>query len=360
MDEKKLKIAIIGTAGIPAQYGGFETLAENLVKNKTGDIQYTVFCSAKLYRKRQNEYLGAKLKYITLPANGMGSILYDLIGMLLSLRSDVMLILGVSGSLFLPFIRLLYRGKIVTNIDGIEWKRNKWNQFARFILHISEIMAVKFSNIIIGDNQGILDYITREYNKKAVLIEYGADHVDKKNTVSYFEKYSFCSEKYAVSVCRIEPENNIHFILEAFSRQKYMLLVVIGNWQNSNYGSNLLKIYNRFKNIFLLDPIYESNELNFLRSHACLYIHGHSAGGTNPSLVEAMFLGLPVFAFDCVYNRYTTENQCVYWASVDKLYTYIIQRDKLQLGQMGKKMKMIADNKYRWDGIVSKYEALYK
>jgi archaeosine-15-forming tRNA-guanine transglycosylase len=172
-----LRISIIGTAGIPARYGGFETLAENLIRNKTSDIQYTVFCSAKLYQKQQSEYLGARLKYINLKANGMSSIWYDLISMLLSLRSDVMLILGVSGSLFLPFIRLLYRGKIITNIDGIEWKRNKWNRFARFILHISEKIAVKFSDIVIGDNQGILDYISKEYGRNAVLIEYGADHI---------------------------------------------------------------------------------------------------------------------------------------------------------------------------------------
>jgi hypothetical protein len=171
-----LHISIIGTAGIPARYGGFETLAENLIRNKIRDIQYTVFCSAKLYQKQQSKYLGARLKYINLKANGMSSIWYDLISMLLSLRSDVMLILGVSGSLFLPLIRLLYRGKIITNIDGIEWKRNKWNRFERFILHISEEIAVKFSDIVIGDNQGILDYIAKEYGKNAVLIEYGADH----------------------------------------------------------------------------------------------------------------------------------------------------------------------------------------
>jgi hypothetical protein len=171
-----MNISIIGTAGIPACYGGFETLAENLVKNKVGDIQYTVFCSAKLYKKQPAEYFGARLKYINLKANGVSGIVYDMVSMFLSLRSDAMLILGVSGSLFLPFIRLLYRGKIITNIDGIEWKRDKWNRFARFILHISERMAVKFSDIVIGDNQGILDYIVQEYNKKAVLIEYGADH----------------------------------------------------------------------------------------------------------------------------------------------------------------------------------------
>jgi hypothetical protein len=174
---KILKVAIIGTAGIPAQYGGFETLAENLITHSLSYMQYTVFCSAKLYPEKQETYCGAKLKYINLNANGMGSIIYDLIGMLRSLNSDVMLILGVSGSLFLPFIRLLYRGKIITNIDGIEWKRDKWNRLVRFILHISEKSAIAFSDVVIGDNQGIIDYITAEYKKAAVLIEYGADNV---------------------------------------------------------------------------------------------------------------------------------------------------------------------------------------
>jgi hypothetical protein len=172
-----MRISIIGTAGIPAKYGGFETLAENLVANKLAQIQYTVFCSAKLYKTRPASYLGADLKYLNLSANGMSSILYDLICMLCSLRSDAMLILGVSGSLFLPLIRLLYHGKIITNIDGIEWKRDKWNKLARFILRISEWAAVKFSDVVIGDNQGIIDYISREYRTNAVLIEYGADHV---------------------------------------------------------------------------------------------------------------------------------------------------------------------------------------
>jgi glycosyltransferase involved in cell wall biosynthesis len=173
------------------------------------------------------------------------------------------------------------------------------------------------------------------------------------------EKYLFCEERYAISVCRIEPENNIHIFLEAFSRQKNMPLVVVGNWKSSNYGLQLLRSYMQFPHIFLSDPIYEPGKLNFLRSRAYVYIHGHSAGGTNPSLVEAMFLGLPVFAFDCVYNRYTTVNQCLYWSNVDELYIYITQRDELQLQQMGKKMKMIADSKYRWTSIVSKYESLF-
>jgi glycosyltransferase involved in cell wall biosynthesis len=140
----------------------------------------------------------------------------------------------------------------------------------------------------------------------------------------YSGKYLFCEEQYAITVCRIEPENNIHIILKTFSLQKDIPLVIIGNWKNSDYGLQLLQTYEAFTYIYLLDPIYESKKLNFLRSHAGLYIHGHSAGGTNPLLVEAIFLGLPIFAYDCVYNRYTTDNQCVYWSNSDELYACII------------------------------------
>jgi len=172
-----MNISIIGTAGIPARYGGFETVAENIIKNKAPNINYTVFCSAKMYSEKPPKYLDARLRYINLNANGVSSIIYDLVCMLLSLRSDVMLILGVSGSMFLPFIRLVYRGKIITNIDGIEWRREKWKGLSKFILRVSEKIAVKFSDVIICDNQGIIDYVNETYKREAILIEYGGDHV---------------------------------------------------------------------------------------------------------------------------------------------------------------------------------------
>jgi len=164
---------------------------------------------------------------------------------------------------------------------------------------------------------------------------------------------------YAITVCRIEPENNTHLVLEAFSRQTELPLVAVGNWKNSEYGLGLLEKYAGFPHIHLLDPIYDSEKINALRSNAFVYVHGHSAGGTNPSLVEAMFLSLPVFAFDCVYNRYTTENQCVYWSNADELYAYISQYENAKLAGIGKNMKLIADNRYRWNTIVAKYESLF-
>jgi glycosyltransferase involved in cell wall biosynthesis len=173
------------------------------------------------------------------------------------------------------------------------------------------------------------------------------------------DDYPLNSRDYAVTVCRIEPENNIHLILDAFSRQSRMPIIIVGNWKNSMYGLHLLSQYKENTAIYFSDPIYEPSRINVLRSNAALYVHGHSAGGTNPSLVEAMFFGLPVFAFDCIYNRYTTENQCVYWSTADELYNHIVHREHSGLIDLGKRMRSIAGYRYRWNAIAEKYENLY-
>ncbi|GHT96818.1 hypothetical protein FACS1894141_7320 [Spirochaetia bacterium] len=174
----------------------------------------------------------------------------------------------------------------------------------------------------------------------------------------HLQEYPYLKEPYAITVCRIEPENNVHLILEAFARQRKLPLVIVGNWKQNGYGLKLFKKYNACPHIHLFDPIYESAEINFLRSRASLYVHGHQAGGTNPSLVEAMYLALPILAFDCVYNRYTTENSCIYWANGDELFRYIAPLDTEKLAALRTTMKTIAGKRYRWQTITQKYEAL--
>lgn len=287
---KTLRISIIGTVGVPACYGGFESLVDNLLDFTPQDVEYTVFCSAKKYEKRLFSYKGAKLVYLEKNANGIESIFYDFEGMKSSLDSDIMLILGVSGCLFLPFIRRRFKGKIITNINGLEWRRDKWKWYAKRLLKFSEKMAVHYSDIVIGDNKGITDYINAEYkkevkNKRVELIAYGGDHVLPVKDDSLFEKYPFCKNPYAVTVCRIEPENNVHLILEAFARMPEENLVFVGNWERSNYGKCLKEKYSVFSNIHLLDPIYEPHTVNWLRSNAELYVHGHSAARRNESFL---------------------------------------------------------------------------
>ena len=354
------KISIIGTVGVPACYGGFESLVENMLDYTPADVQYTVFCTSKKYEKQLDTYKGAKLIYLDRDANGKDSILYDYESMKIAIKdnADIMLILGVSGCMFLPFIRRKFKGKIITNIDGLEWKRDKWNSLAKWLLHHSEKMAVKYSDIIIGDNKGITDYVKEAYNKESVLIAYGGDHVSKIEDDSLYEKYPFCKNPYSVTVCRIEPENNIHKILEAFSQLPEQHLVMVGNWKNGEYGSELKEKYSKFSNIHLLDPIYESHTINWIRSNASVYVHGHSAGGTNPSLVEAMNFGLPILAFDCVYNKETTENACLYWKD-SKDIIEIMNNNTNDFDSIAKQMKQIGSKEYAWKNIAEKYNSLY-
>lgn len=359
---KKICVSVIGTAGVPACYGGFESLVDNLLDWTPPDVAYTVFCPAKKYEMHLESYKGARLVYLDRDANGAESILYDFDGMRRSLGADVMLILGVSGCLFLPYIRRRFKGKIITNIDGLEWKRGKWSWFARWLLKFSERMAVRCSDVIIGDNRGITDYVASEYRaaaKKPVeLIAYGGDHAAKVSDDSLYESYPFCKEPYAVTVCRIEPENNIHVILEAFSHLPGLQLVIVGNWQNSAYGKKLKETFCAFGNLHLLEPVYEPHTVNWLRSNAALYVHGHSAGGTNPSLVEAMNLALPVLAFDCVYNRATTEDKAFYWKTADDIARIIIEESG-RFPETAAAMAEAGKRLYTWERIAAQYNALY-
>lgn len=354
----KTNISIIGTVGVPACYGGFESLVENLLDYTPENVQYTVFCTSKKYSEKLESYKGAKLVYLDLDANGMDSIMYDYKSMKMSLDADIMLVLGVSGCMFLPFIRRKFKGKIITNIDGLEWKRDKWNPLAKWLLHYSEKQAVKYSDVVIGDNKGITDYVKEAYKKDAVLIAYGGDHVTKVQDELLYEKYPYMKNPYAVTVCRIEPENNVHKIIEAFSRTPEKQLVVVGNWKNSEYGANLKDNYSKFENIHLLDPIYESHEINWIRSNASLYVHGHSAGGTNPSLVEAMNFGLPILAFDCVYNRATTQDECLYWSTEEDIID-LVNNSESKFAAIASKMKELGAKEYAWENIAKQYNELW-
>ena len=166
MKENK-KVAIIGTVGVPANYGGFESLVENILgENASPDIAYTVYCSSKNYDSKLSEYKKAKLKYIPLDANGAQSIIYDIISLLqANCNNDIIVILGVSGCIFLPIYRMFSRKRIIINIDGLEHKRDKWGKWAKRFLKFSEKMAVKYADVIVTDNKGIQDYVKNEYGK---------------------------------------------------------------------------------------------------------------------------------------------------------------------------------------------------
>ncbi len=173
------------------------------------------------------------------------------------------------------------------------------------------------------------------------------------------KNYPFLKERYAFTVCRIEPENNIAMVLEAFSGSPALPLAVVGNWDHSEYGRRLRQKYGDVPHVFMLDPIYEPSELNALRGGCSAYIHGHSCGGTNPSLIEAMFLGLAVIAFDVNFNRETTENSALYFDSAERLAGICTGLDEKTIKRTGAKMKEIADRRYTWKRICELYAKLF-
>lgn len=352
------KIAIIGTAGIPGNYGGFETLSENLVRyhyvQKLKD-EIIVYCSSHNYLEKKEIYLSSRLKYFALNANGVQSIPYDIVSLLSAVwnRNDVILILGVSGAIVLPIIRLISSARLITNIDGIEWRRKKWHGLTKLFLRISEKLAVKFSHEVIADNEAISDYVAKRYDVESHVIAYGGDHALTANDVT-IDNYVI-PEKYAFSVCRIEPENNVHLILEAFSHKEDYPLVIVGNWENSDYGRTLREQFSNTKNIILIDPIYDLGKLKTLRSKTTVYIHGHSAGGTNPSLVEAMHFGVPIIAFDCDFNRYTTEDKALYFIDIHTLNESLDKLDNELSENIGEAMLEIAQRRYTWEVVGKQY-----
>lgn len=358
----KTKIAIIGTVGVPANYGGFETLTEQLIEHMTDEYDITVYCSGKKYKKeeRQSQYKGANLKYIPLEANGIQSIPYDTLSILHSLwYADVLLVLGVAGAWILPFVKWFTNKKIIISIDGIEWKRDKWNLPAKWYLFWAESLAVKYSHIDISDNEAIQDYTAARYGSLSRIIEYGADHTIKVAIQdSDVQQYPFLQAAYAFKVCRIEPENNVHVIIDAFTTNATFPLVIVGNWDKSEYGQHLKAAYRDHPNIHILDPIYDQRRLDLLRSNAALYVHGHSAGGTNPSLVEAMYLGLPILAYGVSYNRVTTEGKALYFMTKAELIQQLQDLYTTKLQVIGQAMGEIAHRRYQWSLITEKYGQL--
>lgn len=355
-----MKIALLGTVGVPGRYGGFETLAENLVRYhaRTGRAApLTVWCSGKDTAERMEHYQSAQLRYVNLHANGVQSITYDALSLWQSVRSghDRILLLGVSGAMALPLVRLVSRARIITNVDGLEWKRAKWRGAARYFLRASEWAAVRFSHAVIADNQAIADYVREAYGCECHIIAYGGDHALAADGLGTAP--AGLPDSYALALCRIEPENNVQMILEAW-QDATTPLVFVGNWNNSAYGRVLKARFAGTPNLHLFDPVYEPGPLHSLRQRAWLYVHGHSAGGTNPALVEMMQFGIPVLAHGCSFNRYSTEDRARYFLSANELAQELANLTPEAAAEIGAAMREIARRRYTWETVGEAYFTL--
>ena len=356
-----MKLAIVGIQGLPNKYWGFETLASFLALYLSAEHEITVYCSAKDMPLRQPEYHGAKLLYFPFSSHGLQGMMYDMLCLRHAVKNnELVLFLGFGAGFLMPFLSNKSKQKIVLNFGGLDWQRNKWNVFSKAIIQLSEKLLVKNAGQIIADNPLIANYISTTYNRPSTFIAYGGDQVTKELiTANDLVIYPFLQSTYAFAVCRIQPDNNIVLLIEAF-KDATIPLVVVGNWNESAFGKTTLQAFKEQPNLYLLEAIYQPKILNMLRSNCMVYLHGHSAGGTNPSLVEAMHLGLPIFAYASGYNEATTTGLAKYFNNATELKNLVNTFDVTNENIAALKMKQMAIEKYSWQVVTAAYNNVFK
>ena len=351
-----INISIVGTNGLPANYSGWETLVSNLVSEKSKDLKYYIQTPYK--RKNEVDTYNNKFQPIfsKFNANGLQSIFYDLDGLIKSRNKDIILVLGYSGAIFFPLIKPFLKGKLICNPDGLEHRRSKFNFLTRLFLKLSEYLSCKFSDGIISDNKGITDYLLGRYKKINVIgtIGYGGRYylnLEKLNkTKDLLSKFNLTNKEFDLAVARIEPENNVNIILNSYIGKSKKLLF-FGNWNKTSLGLEIKKNFSS-SNIILADPNYDYEVLDILRSLCRYYIHGHSVGGTNPSLVEAITQGCTIFSYDCEFNRASNFNDgnIFFWKSSDQL-SFLIDTNKNAFQNPSNNYTNL-----NWSTIVKEYE----
>lgn len=361
MADKKIKLALIGTNGIPANYGGAESLFENITRELSNRFDITVYCSKKQPRDKVGDtYLGAKLKYWPLSANGWQAIPYDTLSIFHAAKhSDVLLIFGFTAAVVVMMMRFFgFKKKIIFNHGGLnEWDREKISKFNRWY---SKWTRRSLRNKVdhIADNELYIKSLKEVCGiEKANMIRYGGDQAIRvEPDAELVKKYPFLTELYYVAVARAQIDNNLHILLEAFSQMPNKKLVLVSNFKVSEYGQKLYSQYkDKYPNMILIPGIYDKKELNAVRSNALAYIHSHSRCGTPPSLCEAMNLGLPIISYDMPVNHEVTGEHALFFASSKELVSVVLSTTEAQLKELAKKSTELAKRDYTWKHIADEY-----
>ena len=317
--------AFIGSAGIPNRYGGFEAFLEHCAPVLVAQgHSVIVTCDKSLYKTREASYRGVMRLFICIRANGATSVLHDLLAFFSVYRSAThIIVLGVSGGPWFPLWRLMctLAGKrLIVNIDGVEWRRSKFTPWRRYVLRLFDALAQIFSHVVVYDNIALFDFVLSYCRGKAVQIGYPGDHVLRLSNVPRIDGT-------ALTICRIEPENHISLLIDGALRSNLKKYTIVGNWSASDYGRSIRKSYTANPRLNLLDSIYDQKVLAELREKCTFYLHGHSVGGTNPSLVEMLFYDCVILCFDCSFNRETSGHAASYFTDAKELAQLIKDTD---------------------------------
>ncbi|WP_283604166.1 beta 1-4 rhamnosyltransferase Cps2T [Ligilactobacillus salivarius] len=378
-------VFIVGSKGIPANYGGFETFVDNLVTRQVNPkIKYHVSCMTFDKSVKQYDYNGAECQEIYVPnIGGAKAILYDLRSLdwaldtikERNLTDGIVYILACRIGPFLhKYIKKFHNHgfKVWVNPDGHEWKRAKWSAPVRKYWKVSEKLMVKNADFLICDSKSIEEYIHedyRKYNPQTTFIAYGADITpstlkqDDKKVVDWFNKHDVKLNEYFLIVGRFVPENNYETMIKEFMKSKVNKDLVIITNVEKNAFYNSLKEETHFENdkrIKFVGTVYDAELLKFIRENALGYLHGHSVGGTNPSLLEALGSTKINLLYNVGFNKEVGEDSSLYWSLEDgSLANKLNEVEEISTEKeenFGKLAKQQIIDNYSWEKIVNDYE----
>jgi rhamnosyltransferase len=368
----KSRIALLGSRGIPAKYGGFETFAERVAPALAAEGREVWVSCEGTARPRPAEYKGVKLFYFPLKPfrRVFYETIYDIYSLVrASMTCDCVIMLGYGAGFFF-FIPKLFRKKIAVNMDGREWTREKYNSLEKTALHVNELFALRYADAAIADARAIQAYLEASRARGATFIPYGVDVSasvqwdPSRLRVLPGDLDHLEIGEYFLIVARLERENNISTMIEGFlAARTDKKLIIVGDFLDSRYegGIHALIVEHRGQDrVTFGGGIYEKDLLTMLRQHCFAYLHGHSAGGTNPSLLEAMIARNLIIAHDNPYNREVCDRFALFFndpVSLRTLIESVVDQpeayDTLRDGAFDR-----AKNEYAWDRVFREYEAL--
>ena len=368
-----MKIAFISTRGIPNNYGGFEQFAEYISVGLAERGHEVTVYSPSFHPYQEDYYKGVRIKHIYSPETWMGSsvgsFFYDFSSLKDALKNEDFDIIYEAGytSIIPAYIwfnvKKRKRPIFTTNMDGLENKRSKFSPMVRRFLDWEEKMAVKYSHYLIADNMGIHDYYKEKYGKESKFLAYGAD-IHEGFNAEYLKEFDLQPEEYYMLIARLEPENNIVMAIEGYLHSKEngrRPLMVVGK-TNTPHGKELVAKYGNEPSVKFVGGIYDFKKLDSVRHFSRAYFHGHSVGGTNPSLLEAMAAGCFVLAHDNIFNRAVLKENALYYPSAEKVAEYLNKMDDLT--HTYKKVYTSANievirNEYSWEHLVDEHEKYF-
>lgn len=354
-----LHIAIIGTRGVPNYYGGFEECAQQLGRRlvKMGH-RVTVYNSHQ-HPYEHKQYQGIQIIHKYDPEKRLGTagqFIYDLNCIIDSRRRDFEVILNLGYTSSSIWMRLFpSQVPVVTNMDGLEWKRSKYSPRVQKFLRLAERWAARGSDVLIADSREIQRYLFQKFTLNAVYIPYGAQRF-KKPDPGILEHFNVQPGGYNLVIARLEPENNIEMILEGVRHSRSSRVMLVIGDHSTDYGRSLKKRF-RDSRIRFISSTYHKEMIHNLRYHAHLYFHGHTVGGTNPSLLEAMACECVIVAHSNPFNTEVLGEDGNYFLDAADVSNALdhLERNALQIQHLKANLRKIK-TRYQWPLVAEQYE----